>query len=135
MRSLRRRVGALGGRRQDLAHPIRRKSQECRVRQTPEALTLPARDIGHGDVVAEVQLGFAENPSAARPSPSLIERGVQGSNERGPHSGVPNSRSRRDDELALENFSDEMIGDATQILVGGGPVSRPRFVHDMTRTQ
>ncbi len=60
-------------RRQDFAKPIRRKTDVRNVRHPRHSLATPACDIGHDDIVAEVQLGLDQEPPTARTVLAVLE--------------------------------------------------------------
>jgi hypothetical protein len=66
-------VDSLGRRRQLFARPVRRQRHERGIGNCGEALPPPPGEIGHDNVITQVDFGLVENPPPARSSATLAE--------------------------------------------------------------
>jgi hypothetical protein len=63
-----------------------------------------------------MQFGFVENDPATRPSLATVKR-IEEHAEHRRGERVPRCRPRRSDELAVDNFSDQVLGNSLKIGV------------------
>ena len=72
-RPLRSPVECPGRWRKDFAHPVRRKREVRHVGVFRHAFAPPTREIGHHDIVAQVQFRLVDDPPAAGTVAVVVE--------------------------------------------------------------
>lgn len=109
-----------GAGREDFANPIGGELEERCVGKLGEALAAPAGEIGHEDLIDDMDLGLVQDdPPAGTRATATPERGAEVDAQAGRGGGVAEGRPRADDELAIHDLPDEILGERQQVLVGG----------------
>ncbi|HMG57659.1 MAG TPA: hypothetical protein VK601_29365 [Kofleriaceae bacterium] len=120
-------VEFLGRLRQHLADPVGRHGDERRIGHHGEPLAPPAGQIGHDDVVAEVELGFVQDQPAARAAAAAHERRAKLVAEHRPGGHRRTGGSVEQPELAADDLGDHVLRRVDHILIRG--TSLVRWLH------
>ena len=107
------------GRRQHLAHPVRREGHVGRVGEVRHPLAAPPRDVGDQDVLAKVKLGLVDDPPPARATSAELKRVRQIGPQRRGRKCMGHRRARVGVERSIDDLGDPMRGRVKHILVGG----------------
>jgi hypothetical protein len=85
------------------------------------ALAPPAGQVRHVDlgVADQVQLGRVDDPPAARPAATALERPDQIVSERGRREAVRSARTRVDVELAVQDLPGHPLWEAFELFIQG----------------
>jgi hypothetical protein len=112
-------VEPLGGRRQDLAHPVRGDHERDAFRDARHALPFPAREVGNDDVLAQVKLGLVENPPSARASSAAMVGGAEDDPESGGGERMPTGGTGAGVQVSIHDLAHLVVGYGLQVVVGG----------------
>ncbi len=104
--------------REHFANPIRRELEGRNLRKHRHAFAAPAAQIGHESVSRQVQLGLVENHPTPWSSPAPVERAVELTSQTRGRPRVPWRWPRAGDQVTVDDFRDEVLGNALQITVG-----------------
>lgn len=76
-----------------------------------------------------MELRFEKNPPAARPAAATVIRRSQLAAEHGRRDRMTRSRPKQNDELAADDFTDDVLRQREQVVVGGWPRARSGLTH------
>jgi hypothetical protein len=110
-----------GAGRDDFADPIRREGEVRRLGNGRQALAAPAGEVGHENIVSEVQLGLVEDPPAPWTTAAAVIRRPELASQDGRRHSVTWSGPGRHDELAGDDLANDVLGQRQQIVVRGWP--------------
>ena len=107
-------------RRKHLADPVGRQGEEGRVGKVRHPLAPPAGDVGHQDVLAEMQLRLVDDPPAAGAAFAEVERIADLTAQNGTGARMRRGRSRMGVERSLDDFGDHVRRRVDHVLIGRG---------------
>jgi hypothetical protein len=126
-------VEAARGRGKDLAHPVRSDREKALAWRCGQSFTPPAGDVGHDDVFDQMELGLVQDPPPTGPAVPELHAREQRRAERGGTHGVGNRWSWTDVQLSIHEFTDQLLGQRHEIIVGRGAPSRQRHAPKVAR--
>ena len=105
--------------REHLADPVRYDGEKSTgARLDRKSLLLPANEVGHQDLVVEVQLRLMHDVPAARPPAAPDEHPTQVYSQLRSHHGVRTRRARLRIELARDDLPGHVLRQSEDVLVG-----------------
>ena len=120
--------------RQHLAYRVGSDGDESLAGRCRHALASPAGDVRNDNVRGQMQLGFVQDPPAARAAVAeLHARDERGAERRRTHR-MGHGWSRADDQFAVYDLAHEVLGQSEDVLVGSGARRRLRHAKKVART-
>src|SRR6478609_605706 len=109
-----------GGRwREGFADPVRCHGDERVAWRLRQSLATPAGDVGHDNVVREMQLWLIDDPPAAGAAVTKLHTGDERRAKRGCADGVWHRGSGTDRQLTVYDLADEVLRQSEDVLVAG----------------
>ncbi len=112
-------VGAGGGRGEDLAYPVGRKLEPGCIGQLGHAFAPPAGEVRYQDLLAQVELGFVEDPPATRAAAASTIRVPQVTTQSGIRHGMSGCGPGVGMKAAVNDFPHLVFRQGEEVLVGG----------------
>jgi len=111
-------VGARGAGREHFADPVGGEAEIGRVGQRRQAFPPPAGEVGDQNMRFQMQLRFEQNPPAAGAAAPVLERLSELHAKAGTCQSVFGRRPGLSNELAVDDFADQVIGQSEEVFVG-----------------